>query len=55
MRFLFAFALRIYCHQFDMYTMCRSRVITEYVFLTISVNLTTIVVIFLESAGIIAD
>ena len=40
--FLFTFALTIFLHQFDISTMCRSRVINEYVFFIISVTLTLI-------------
>ena len=53
---LFAFVLNIFWHQFDISTMCRSRVIDDYVFFTISVTLTltvTFPVIFLDSSGII--
>ena len=39
-RFLFAFVLRIFWHQLDIYTMCCSWVINDYVFFTISVTLT---------------
>ena len=39
-QFLFAFVLRIFCHQFYISTICRNRVINEYVLYIILVILT---------------
>ena len=46
MRFLFAFVLRIFWQHFDISTMCRSRVINDYVFFTISGTLPLTVDLF---------
>ena len=55
MWFLFAFVLRIFWHQFDIYTICSSQVINDYAFFTILVTLTfwPISVIFLDNICII--